>query len=665
MIAPAIALLTMMSVIFTMTGCSFGNDPSGKIDRVISKMSMDEKISQMIIPAIRTWNEEAVTDLQAVPELQDALRRHQYGGVILYGGNITGNEQITRLIYELQENNKKTEAVSSHIPYLTPVDEEGGIVLRLTSGTRMTGNMAIGATDDAESNAEKTGEIIGEELAAAGFNTDFAPVIDVNNNPGNPVIGTRSFSDDPEVVSALGNAYAKGLGKNGVIATFKHYPGHGDTVVDSHIGTPSVEKSYDELLATELVPFKSAIENGADMIMTAHITYPALDEEVTFGDGKTKGYYPATMSKKMIEDILRGDLGYKGVVVTDALEMDAIRTAGLVPGAEDSVEYSVNIAKEVINAGCDILLLPKDLTDADKADFYDGYIKGIEDKVKAGEISKERIDESVKRILMLKAEYGIYDVSGSKDKAADTDIEGKVAASVKTIGSASHHDTETGIAKEAITMLKNDDGLLPLSKGDSRFFLLERSKEDTATSGHAIEELKKEGYIDAAAQITSDYYYDASSDDKLHYTDEMKDKIAEADTVIAFSYAAGSGVLDKENPQLIALQEALADTHKAGGKFVLISENLPYDAAIYKDADAVILGYMGAGLGMDPTEKTDSGSGMPARNANVNAAIRTVFGAEKPLGHLPVNIPVVEEQADGSLAYGSSYLYERGFGLTY
>ena len=346
----------------------------------------------------------------------------------------------------------------------------------------------------------------------------------------------------------------------------------------------------------------------------------------------------------MIEDILRGDLGYKGVVVTDALEMDAIRTAGLVPGAEDSVEYSVNIAKEVINAGCDILLLPKDLTDADKADFYDGYIKGIEDKVKAGEISKKRIDESVKRILMLKAEYGIYDVSGGKDKAADTDIEGKVAASVKTIGSASHHDTETGIAKEAITMLKNDDGLLPLSKGDSRIFLLERSKEDAATSGHAIEELKKEGYIDAAAQITSDYYYDASSDDKLHYTDEMKDKIAEADTVIAFSYAAGSGVLDKENPQLIALQEALADTHKAGGSFVLISENLPYDAAIYKDADAVILGYMGAGLGMDPTEKTDSGSGMPARNANVNVAIRTVFG---------------------SLAYGSSYLYERGFGLTY
>lgn len=151
----------------------------------------------------------------------------------------------------------------------------------------------------------------------------------------------------------------------------------------------------------------------------------------------------------------------------------------------------------------------------------------------------------------------------------------------------------------------------------------------------------------------------------IHYTDEMKDKIAEADTVIAFSYAAGSGVLDKENPQLIALQEALADTHKAGGRFVLISENLPYDAAIYKDADAVILGYMGAGLGMDPMEKTDSGSGMPARNANVNAAIRTVFGAEKPLGHLPVNIPVVEEQADGSLAYGSSYLYERGFGLTY
>ena len=243
-------------------------------DSVIAGMSMDEKISQMIIPAFRTWNEENVTELNAFPELKAALKKHQYGGVILYGSNITGTEQVTRFLNDLQENNRETENASIHIPYLTCVDEEGGIVIRLNSGTRMTGNMAIGATGEAAANAEKTGTVLGEELAAVGFNTDFAPDIDVNNNPANPVIGTRSFSDDPAIVSELGTAYAGGLSKSNVIATYKHFPGHGDTETDSHIGTPSVEKSYEEIKETELVPFENAIESGADMIMTAHITYP-------------------------------------------------------------------------------------------------------------------------------------------------------------------------------------------------------------------------------------------------------------------------------------------------------------------------------------------------------------------------------------------------------
>ncbi|MCR5604414.1 MAG: hypothetical protein K6G27_12050, partial [Lachnospiraceae bacterium] len=164
-------------------------------DSIIEGMSMDEKISQMIVPAFRTWNEENVTDLEAFPELKEALKKHQYGGIILYGQNITGTGQVTRLLNDLQENNRETDNASVHIPYLTAVDEEGGIVIRLNSGTRMTGNMAIGATEDGAINAEKTGTVIGEELEAVGFNTDFAPDIDVNNNPANPVIGTRSFSD--------------------------------------------------------------------------------------------------------------------------------------------------------------------------------------------------------------------------------------------------------------------------------------------------------------------------------------------------------------------------------------------------------------------------------------------------------------------------------------
>lgn len=639
----------------------FRGYPITEIDKVIKNMSMDEKISQMIIPALRSYNGNNVTDLNAVPELKEALKKHQYGGVILFAQNITGTEQVTRLLNDLQENNLSAD-VSTHIPYLTTVDEEGGIVIRLNSGTRMTGNMAIGATENSTENAKKTGVVLGEELAAVGFNTDFAPDIDVNNNPENPVIGTRSFSDDPETVAELGVAYSKGLLKSNIISTYKHFPGHGDTGTDSHIGTPSVEKTYDEIKKTELVPFKNVIENGADMIMTAHITYPEIDEEMTFGDG-TKGYYPATMSKKMITDILRKDMGFDGVVVTDALEMDAIRKAGLVSGEMDSAEYRVNIAEKVINAGVDLLLIPTDLINDTAIAFYDDYIAGIEEKVRSGEVSAYRINESVQRILQLKEDYAIF--VPSKNGYEGVDIDEKVKAALQTVGSIEHHETEMEIAKEAITLVKNASNALPVSAADENIVVLGRLKNDLTTIGSEMNRLIDDGVISADAAVTVDYYYDSSAEVKFHYTDEVKEKIQNADVVIGFSNASGKAVLNKENVQNKAIQTLIEDTHKAGGRFILISQNLPYDAAVFQDADAIVLAYLGSGLNLDPTEKTESGSGLIARNANIMAAIDTVFGLNKPSGKLPVNIPKVIEQPDGTLAYSKEFLYERGFGLSW
>ena len=658
----AIAALASGNSNSVMPSDSDRKDSVATVDDVINKMSMDEKISQMIIPAFRTFDNNNVTELDAFPKLKVALKKHQYGGIILFSQNITGTEQVTRLINDLQENNVSANA-SVHIPYLTTADEEGGIVIRLNSGTRMTGNMAIGATADAAANAEKTGDVLGEELAAAGFNTDFAPDIDVNNNPENPVIGTRSFSDDPATVAKLGEAYASGLRQNNIIATYKHFPGHGDTGTDSHIGTPSVSKTYEEISSTELVPFRNAIENGADMIMTAHITYPLIDDEVTFGDGTTKGFYPATMSKKMITEILRTDMGYNGVVVTDALEMAAIQKAGLVPGKEGSVGYSINIAEKVINAGVDILLLPTDLINDEAVAFYDDYISGIWDKVKAGEISEERINESVKRILILKEKYGIFDVSETTQKTSD--IEEKVQKALQTVGSDAHHEIEMNIAKEAITLVKNDSGTLPLSKDSGNIVVLGRQKNDLTTIKPAIEGLMEKGVIDHDIDVTIDYYYDSSAEVKLHYTDEVKEKISKAGVVIGFSNASGNSVLNKTNPQNIALQTAIEDVHKAGGRFVLISQNLPYDAAVFRDADAIILAYLGSGLNIDPTQRTESGLGYMARNANILAAIDTVFGLNIPSGKLPVNVPEVTEQSDGTLAFSKENLYNRGFGLSY
>ncbi len=653
---------------------------AGRAEEILAGMSLDEKVSQMIVPAIRTWNGENVTDLSKTPELAEALRKHQYGGIILYGANVSDTGQVTRLIADLQANNAAIEPVSAHIPYLMPVDEEGGIVTRLTTGTRMTGSMAIGATGkDAEDFARKTGEVIGEELAAVGFNADCAPDIDVNNNAANPVIGTRAFSDDPQIVAQLGKAYKDGLDKNHIIAIYKHYPGHGDTGIDSHIGTPSVEKTYEQLKEMELIPFEAAIADGADMIMTAHITYPLIDEEVVFGDGVTKGYYPATMSKKMISEILRHDLGFNGVVVTDALEMDAITAAGLVLVGEDPIEYSVNIAQEVINADVDILLLPLDMNCAEAVLAYDAYIEGLKAKVEEGAITQEQIDDSVLRILKLKEKYGILDTAVTADGIDET-----IQRALQVVGSDAHHEIEMDIAKKAVTMVKNDDKTLPLEGTGKKIVFIGRQADDSKTILHTIRQLQQQGRIDPDAQIvdlvhnektgsedaktriTIDFYFDPDGGEtKLHYTDALKQAVAEADTVICLSKTSSLSAMGTDNDQYRGISGAIADAHAAGAKAILLSDNLPYDAARYQDADAILLAYMGSGLDMDPTARADGSANLKAYNANVIAAIHILFGDGSPSGTLPVNIPAIAVQDDGSLTYTADTLYERGHGLTY
>lgn len=636
---------------------------AAEADRILGGMSMDEKISQMIIPAIRTWDEQDVTDLGQVPALAEALRRHQYGGIILFSGNVIGNGQTAKLIADLQANNAQIEGVSTSIPYFMPVDEEGGIVVRLGTGTRMTGNMAIGATGDrAKDNALATGIVLGEEMAALGFNVDFAPDVDVNNNPANPVIGTRSFSDDPQLVAELGEAFARGLAQNHIIATYKHFPGHGDTSVDSHIGTPSVDKTYEELRETELVPFESAIKNGADMIMTAHITYPAIDEEQTYGDGVTKGFYPATMSQKMITEILRGDMGYDGVVVTDAMEMGAIDAAGLVPGEQGSLEYHVNVAEKVINAGVDILLIPMDLNSAARADSYDQYIAALAEMTADGRISETRIDESVRRILRLKLKYGILEAGA--EPAQNDPVQDSSALTIESVGSDAHHLKEMEIARQAVTVVRNEGQTLPAVTSGKKIVLLGRQVDDIPALNYYVQLLQEEGALAADAQITIETYLDTSGEETvLRYTDEMRQAIQDADLVVGMTRTDILDALAAGAPQYEGIHRAIEDTHAGGGSFVLLSENLPYDAARFQDADAIVLAYMGSGL-MDPTEGGTAGRQL-AGNANVPAALETIFGFNEPAGRLPVNVPVIESREDGTLSYGSNILYERGFGLSF
>lgn len=658
------------------------------VDTIVAGMSLDEKISQMIIPAMRTWGGSALTTLDPDSALATALRKHQYGGIILFRENVVGVEQTGNLVNALQQNNMGVQDRSKNIPYLMCVDGEGGAVVRFVMGTRMTGSMAVGATGDrATANAQTTGRVLGEEIAALGFAVDLAPDIDVNNNPANPVIGTRSFGDDAQTVGSLGEAFTNGLSQSDVIATYKHFPGHGNTATDSHIGTPSVNRTLEQLNACELVPFRHAVNNGAELIMTAHITLPNYDEQVEFADG-TKGNYPATMSSKVIGELLRGDLGYQGVVITDALEMDALYEHQLVaagtnaPAGETASQrkarlmadpvYCANLAEKIILAGGDILLVPTDLMSDDAVAFYDEYIDAIANKAESSTSMMARIDQSVARILRLKQRHGILDTYQQVD----------VQAASAVVGSEEHHEAEMQIAREAITLVKNDDHTLPISGHENNVVIMGRLKTDNKTIQASIESLKDMGILaedayvnnlaagttsgDASSKthVTIDYYYD-SGKGVAHYTNALKSAIANANTVVCCTASYNIGPLAGSSPLYQCVSRAMRETHAAGGKFVLLANNLPYDVARYQDVDAAMLGYMVAGIDSDPTDKHAGGV---AYNANVMAALHAMFDDVEPggpIGTLPVNIPSVCENDDLTISYNDDTLYARAFGLTY
>ena len=656
-------------------GYALDPDTENRLSRLISGMSLDDRISQMIIPAMRTWNKQPVTDLKQVPELRDILSAHAYGGIILFGINLKDNAETAELLSDLRDIPAQTPGRTLRIPYFLAVDEEGGRVSRLRQGTRMTGSMAAGATPNAPENAYLTGSVIGEELRSLGFNVNLAPVVDVSSNPANPVIGARSFSDDAETVGLLGAAYARGLMQQGIIPVFKHYPGHGDTVTDSHRSLPAVYGSREKLMNAELLPFRIAAQRGADMIMTAHITCPEADELHVYGDGITRGYYPATMSAVLIGDLLRKDLGFDGVVLSDALEMEAVLMTGLVPGEPESLEYRINLAEKVINAGADMLLLPQDLRNREDGVFYDEYIAGIARLVSAGYIPEDRINESVRRILRLKVKYGIFDIRNPGSGRPYLPLAEEVFPESAGAGSREHHELERRMAGEAITLINNRDGMLPLTSDVKSAVILMRKEEELPAADYAIKDLRARGILSPETRVTAFYYLapenggggnngnkgNSGNDSQLHYTPEMREEILRADAVIGYSHLSGKELPGAGNDSYQALSRAISDVHAGGGRFVLISGNLPYDAAFYPEADAAVLSYMGAGLDIAPETAGPAGTERAAGNANFRAALGKIFGEGEFTGVLPVNIPEILKLPGGTAVYGPRFLYRRGF----
>ena len=337
------------------------NKRNSWVEEQINNMSIEEKIGQMLI----------VTDSSTIAD-EDLLKKLEIikpGGFILFSDNIESYEQTTKLIEDINS--------TADIPMFISIDQEGGRVARIkklsdTEVTTIPAMYKLGLTKDEEL-AYEVGKVVGEELRALNINMDFAPVLDIYSNPENTVIGDRAFGSTAEIVSNMALSFSQGLESTGVISVYKHFPGHGDTYEDSHNTLPIITKTKEELMELELIPFKDAIENGADVIMVGHLAIPSITGNST----------PASLSKEVITELLKKELGFNGIVITDALNMGAL--------TEQYTEEEIYI--NAINAGIDILLMPE---------FDNETIEIILKGVEEGTIKVEEINDSVEKILELK-----------------------------------------------------------------------------------------------------------------------------------------------------------------------------------------------------------------------------------------------------------------------
>jgi beta-N-acetylhexosaminidase len=389
--------------------------------KLISKMSLEEKIGQMF--------QVGFSGAEITSGISEMIRDYHVGGIIYFRRNIKSLRQVFKLSNELQ-------AISINqrvgLPLMISTDQEGGIVHRLIGGTHFPGSMVLGATKNTEL-AERMGQAIAKELETVGINMNFAPVLDVNCNSLNPVIGVRSFGEDPFWVAKLGVAFIKGVQAEGVIACGKHFPGHGDTVADSHLTLPVVKHDRNHLEKVEFYPFMQAIQAGVDSIMTAHICFPSIEP---------KEDIPATLSYNVLTNLLRKELGYRGIIITDCMEMKAIADGfGISEGAIMSIK-----------AGSDIVLVSHSINKQKQA------IEMVVEAVRKGEISEERINQSLLRILQLKKKrICLKSIIGSDYQKIDKKMDEELAYQ---------------IAKKGVTLVKDESNLIPIDLLNSKKILV-------------------------------------------------------------------------------------------------------------------------------------------------------------------------------------------------
>ena len=618
------SLLVIFILMFSISLPSNVFAQTSKVDEILSTMSNEDKIAQMMMPSFQKEPGVGINN----DNIREILSTYNFAGVILSAENVSSIESTMRFVDLLQDANRNNKS-----RLLISIDQEGGYVTRLGVGTNMPGNMALAATNN-PAYAYNSAKIIGQELKALGINTDFAPVVDVNSNPSNPVIGIRSFSDDADTVATYSEKFMQGLQSEGIITSLKHFPGHGDTSTDTHTGLAIVNKTYNELKNNELIPFQKLVNSGTDMIMTAHIQYPNIETEtyVSKKDGYTYTL-PATLSKKILTDILREDMGYEGVIVTDALNMSAISSQF---GLEDA-------SIRAINAGADILLMPYNYDS--QINEFKTYIEELADKI-GTEIDEDNVNASVRRILKLKEEKGLL------EEYDNSDLEENIANAKNIVSSKENHNEEFEIAKNAITMIKNDDNVLPLNSEDKTVILYEYGSHIEAVN-NAIRMLKNDGNEINEDNISVYPFYDNTG----LPLDTIKEVVKDAKNVIMIHSLYGTSGLS--DPDLDKMNDLIDYIHNNGGKVIALSTQLPYDVVKFKNADAIVITYLANGIrfNLEDYEKET-----PKYGPNVIAGIYMLFTKTDNMnGVLPVNIYNI----DSNNNYTDEILYSRNYGLQY
>jgi beta-N-acetylhexosaminidase len=501
---------------------------------LLAEMTLAQKVGQLLMVGF--------SGPKPPEELLDLVKSGCAGGVILFADNVTESNQVMALTDTLQAT---AQGSPNGLPLFIAIDQEGGAVVRFTDGgTIFPGNMAIGAAGR-EEYAYQSGKAMAEELVALGINMNFAPVLDVNINPDNPIIGIRSFGAAPETVARLGMATVKGLQDGGVLAVGKHFPGHGDTAVDSHLNLPVIIHPIARLDAVELVPFQAAIRAGVAGIMTAHIVFPAL--ETTAGR-------PATLSAAIVADLLRCKMNFQGLVITDCLEMEAI-----------AANYEIGDAVvQALLAGADQLLISHTFTKQQVAH------QAIMARVADGTLPLTLIDAAVGRVLAAKLGLEVEKMTVASD-AVPRNWWGK------------HGDLARKIAAASLTLLRNSQKLLPMHlNSDDELLVLPFCKKATAVEG--------------------DNGFDAGLAGALAGLHPRVAQIVPVDGGTAAIQEQLRARLETKRPALIivATQDARRDPSQAeivkwlaagGYPLVVVALRTPYDLLAFPEVDTYIAAY--------------------------------------------------------------------------